>query len=80
MTSGNYDIQNSELPDKPDIKGLVVGIPSEYHCQGLSKEVLQVWTEVAGQMEDAGAQVSFYIEFIVFKFLSVYGGFQGRVG
>nr|XP_019526977.2 glutamyl-tRNA(Gln) amidotransferase subunit A, mitochondrial [Aedes albopictus] len=47
------------IPDGTDIclKGLKVGIPIEYHCEGLSDEVLSTWTKVADMLEDAGASV-----------------------
>ncbi|KAF5291707.1 hypothetical protein FQR65_LT11400 [Abscondita terminalis] len=41
--------------DKLSIKGLKVGIPVEYYCNGLSNEVLQTWNEVALMLEDNGA-------------------------
>ncbi|XP_001655938.2 glutamyl-tRNA(Gln) amidotransferase subunit A, mitochondrial [Aedes aegypti] len=47
------------LPDASKIclKGLKVGIPIEYHCEGLSDEVLTTWAKVADMLEDAGASV-----------------------
>lgn len=39
------------------LKGLRVGIPVEYHCEGLSEEVLTTWSKVADMLEDAGATV-----------------------
>ncbi|XP_065072712.1 glutamyl-tRNA(Gln) amidotransferase subunit A, mitochondrial [Ochlerotatus camptorhynchus] len=47
------------IPDAASIclKGLKVGIPIEYHCEGLSDEVLSTWTKVADLLEDAGATV-----------------------
>ncbi|XP_058467186.1 glutamyl-tRNA(Gln) amidotransferase subunit A, mitochondrial isoform X2 [Malaya genurostris] len=39
------------------LKGLKVGIPIEYHCEGLSDDVLKAWTDVADMLEDAGAKV-----------------------
>ncbi|XP_052870531.1 glutamyl-tRNA(Gln) amidotransferase subunit A, mitochondrial-like, partial [Anopheles cruzii] len=40
------------------LKGIRVGIPQEYHCVGLDKEVLETWTIVADMMQAAGATVS----------------------
>jgi len=37
--------------------GLRVGIPSEYHCKGMSGEVLESWSKVADVLENAGAVV-----------------------
>jgi aspartyl-tRNA(Asn)/glutamyl-tRNA(Gln) amidotransferase subunit A len=47
-----------ELPlDINDVKGLRVGIPREYNCEGLTAEVLEAWTKIADYLEDNGAQV-----------------------
>lgn len=43
--------------DKMSIKGLKIGIPVEYHCEGLSDEVLDTWNEVANILEQNGAIV-----------------------
>ncbi|KFB41231.1 AGAP004057-PA-like protein [Anopheles sinensis] len=40
------------------LRGLRVGIPIEYHCDGLDKEVLETWTIVADLLESSGATVS----------------------
>ncbi|XP_062549554.1 glutamyl-tRNA(Gln) amidotransferase subunit A, mitochondrial [Armigeres subalbatus] len=45
------------IPDEPSLKGLTIGIPIEYHCEGLSNEVLSTWTKIADMLEDAGASV-----------------------
>ncbi|CAO1396711.1 unnamed protein product [Diamesa hyperborea] len=39
------------------MKDIKIGIPKEYHCQGLSQEVLEIWTQVADILETNGAQV-----------------------
>ncbi|XP_022902190.2 glutamyl-tRNA(Gln) amidotransferase subunit A, mitochondrial [Onthophagus taurus] len=41
--------------DKMTIKNLKIGIPREYHCEGLSDEVLETWNEIACCLENAGA-------------------------
>ncbi|KAJ8965580.1 hypothetical protein NQ317_019867 [Molorchus minor] len=41
--------------NKLSIKDLKVGIPIEYHCTYLSKEVLDVWKDIAQLLEDGGA-------------------------
>ncbi|XP_055633105.1 glutamyl-tRNA(Gln) amidotransferase subunit A, mitochondrial [Toxorhynchites rutilus septentrionalis] len=43
--------------DRISLKGLKVGIPVEYHCDGISGEVLSTWSKVADMLEDAGATV-----------------------
>ncbi|KAG4067970.1 hypothetical protein HA402_010656 [Bradysia odoriphaga] len=45
------------LPDQIPIKRFKIGIPKEYHCDGLSKEVLETWMKVADLLEENGAQV-----------------------
>lgn len=39
------------------IKDIRIGIPKEYHCVGLSQEVLEIWTQVADLLETNGAHV-----------------------
>ncbi|XP_066999009.2 glutamyl-tRNA(Gln) amidotransferase subunit A, mitochondrial [Anabrus simplex] len=45
------------LEDIPSVDGLRVGIPVEYHCPGLSEEVLVAWSKVADMLEEGGATV-----------------------
>ncbi|XP_042241099.1 glutamyl-tRNA(Gln) amidotransferase subunit A, mitochondrial-like [Homarus americanus] len=51
------DLQSLQLPENPSLEGLVIGIPKEYHCPGMKKEVIDTWTKVADLMENCGAQV-----------------------
>lgn len=48
-----------KLPSSEDIsvKNLRIGVPKEYHCEGLSPEVLEIWMKVADILEQGGAQV-----------------------
>lgn len=48
-----------ELPNADDIsmKNIRIGIPKEYHCKGLSKDVLKTWMKVADMLECSGANV-----------------------
>uniref|UniRef100_A0A182JN09 Glutamyl-tRNA(Gln) amidotransferase subunit A, mitochondrial n=1 Tax=Anopheles atroparvus TaxID=41427 RepID=A0A182JN09_ANOAO len=46
------------LDENISLKGVRVGIPVEYHCDGLDQEVLETWTIVADLLESAGAKVS----------------------
>lgn len=43
--------------DEITMKNIRIGIPKEYHCDGLSASVLQTWKKVADILEDAGARV-----------------------
>lgn len=56
-TSIENNLQNITLPSSPCVKGLVVGIPQEYHCAGMATEVVNAWTKVADILENAGAEV-----------------------
>ncbi|ROT78916.1 putative glutamyl-tRNA(Gln) amidotransferase subunit A, mitochondrial isoform X1 [Penaeus vannamei] len=56
-TSVSSDLSNLKLPEEPCLDGLVVGIPREYHCPGVSSEVVDMWTKVADIMEDSGAEL-----------------------
>ncbi|XP_070137787.1 glutamyl-tRNA(Gln) amidotransferase subunit A, mitochondrial isoform X2 [Drosophila bipectinata] len=40
-----------------DLSTVRIGIPKEYHCEGLSSEVLETWSKVADLLECAGASV-----------------------
>lgn len=44
--------------DDISMKNIRIGIPKEYHCNGLSKDVLDTWIKIADILEDAGANVS----------------------
>ncbi|XP_040575343.1 glutamyl-tRNA(Gln) amidotransferase subunit A, mitochondrial [Lepeophtheirus salmonis] len=37
-----------------EIKNLRIGIPQEYHCEGMSEDVLSVWSESIDLLDDAG--------------------------
>lgn len=39
------------------VENIRIGIPKEYHCDGLSEDVLQTWIKIADLLEDAGARV-----------------------
>ncbi|ALC47163.1 gatA, partial [Drosophila busckii] len=43
--------------DQINLRTLRIGIPKEYHCEGLSAEVLETWTKIADLLETAGAKV-----------------------
>lgn len=46
-----------ELPNEISVKNIRIGIPKEYHCDGLSNEVLSTWIKVADMFQEAGANV-----------------------
>lgn len=45
------------LDDNLNMRPIRIGIPIEYHCEGLHPEVLETWMKVADLLEEAGAQV-----------------------
>lgn len=45
------------LSDEMNVQNLRIGIPREYHCEGLSEETLDVWRNVADYLEEQGAIV-----------------------
>ncbi|CAO1414932.1 unnamed protein product [Diamesa serratosioi] len=47
----------SEEVSSLSIKNVRIGIPKEYHCEGLSQEVLEIWTQVADLLETNGANI-----------------------
>lgn len=52
------------------MKGFTVGIPKEYHCAGLSSEMIHVWNRVADLLANNGAHVTQVNgEFLKFYFL-----------
>lgn len=44
-------------PDKLSVERLKIGIPKEYHCDGMSSETIETWMKVADALEDGGACV-----------------------
>lgn len=46
-----------DLSKDIDISKMRIGIPKEYHCPGMSDEVVETWSEVADILEKAGAEV-----------------------
>lgn len=56
-TTVKKPFQPIDLLPCEDLKKLRVGIPREYNCEGLSPEVLEIWTKVADLLEKSGAEV-----------------------
>lgn len=53
-----YDPIEISQADDISMKNIRIGIPKEYHCSGLSKDVLDTWIKIADALEEAGANVS----------------------
>lgn len=43
------------IDDDYNLKKLRIGIPKEYHCEGMSPEVIKIWNFVAKLLENEGA-------------------------
>merc|ERR1711915_1057714 len=56
-TSTNSENLDTAVFKDLNIKGLRVGIPKEFFCEGMSDEVLKIWSEVAILLQDGGAVV-----------------------
>ena len=50
------DFQKITLNNKHKLN-VRIGIPKEYHCNGLTTDVLETWQKVADLLEDSGASV-----------------------
>lgn len=57
LTTATARIHLTEQCDET-ISSLRIGIPKEYHCDGLEADVLETWTKVADMFEAGGARVS----------------------
>lgn len=40
-----------------NVRNIRIGIPREYSCEGLSPEVLEIWTKIADLLEENGAEI-----------------------
>lgn len=54
LTSAYYPVN---IPKHIDMQRFRIGIPKEYHCEGLSPEVLETWVKIADILEQGGAAV-----------------------
>ncbi len=56
-TSANLAVPNFEAMLTGDIKGKKIGIPKEYHMDGIPAEIEALWTKGAEMLRDAGAEI-----------------------
>ncbi|CAB0013961.1 unnamed protein product [Nesidiocoris tenuis] len=56
--STTVNVSPAKLSENLNLSSLKVGIPREYHCKGLSPEVLAIWKSTARLLQEAGARVS----------------------
>ncbi|WP_458791263.1 Asp-tRNA(Asn)/Glu-tRNA(Gln) amidotransferase subunit GatA [Yoonia sp. MH D7] len=56
-TSMDMAVPNFEAALTGDIKGKVIGIPKEYHMDGMPAEIEKLWADGTAMLKDAGAEV-----------------------
>jgi aspartyl-tRNA(Asn)/glutamyl-tRNA(Gln) amidotransferase subunit A len=56
-TSTNIAVPNYEAALNGDIRGLKVGIPSEYRVDGMPEEIENLWTQGKEWLKSAGAEI-----------------------
>ncbi|MBT2129629.1 Asp-tRNA(Asn)/Glu-tRNA(Gln) amidotransferase subunit GatA [Aliiroseovarius lamellibrachiae] len=56
-TSANLAVPNFEAMLTGDIKGKKIGIPKEYHMDGIPAEIEALWTKGTEMLRDAGAEI-----------------------
>ena len=56
-TSADLPVPDFEAMLTGDIKGKTIGIPREYHMEGMPDEIEALWTEGRRMLQDAGARL-----------------------
>jgi len=56
-TSADLAVPNFEAALTGDIRGKKIGIPKEYHLDGMPDEIETLWAEGAEKLRDAGAEI-----------------------
>ena len=56
-TSADLAVPNFEAALTGDIRGKKIGIPKEYHLDGMPDEIETLWQEGAEKLRDAGAEI-----------------------
>ena len=58
-TSMNIEIPDliNGLKNIHDLKGIKIGIPNEYHIEGISEEILDLWKKGQKYLKEAGAEL-----------------------
>ncbi|MBL4801297.1 MAG: Asp-tRNA(Asn)/Glu-tRNA(Gln) amidotransferase subunit GatA [Emcibacter sp.] len=56
-TSVERTVPNYEHALTQDIRGMKIGIPKEYHMDGMPKEIEKLWQQGIAWMKDAGAEI-----------------------
>ncbi|SPF77311.1 Glutamyl-tRNA(Gln) amidotransferase subunit A [Aliiroseovarius pelagivivens] len=56
-TSADIPVPDFEAMLTGDIKGKKIGIPKEYHMEGIPAEIEKLWADGADMLRDAGAEI-----------------------
>ncbi len=56
-TSADIPVPNFEAMLTGDIKGKKIGIPKEYHMEGIPAEIEKLWADGTDMLRDAGAEI-----------------------
>lgn len=56
-TSADIPVPNFEAALTGDIRGKKIGIPKEYHLDGMPDEIEKLWSDGAAMLRDAGAEI-----------------------
>ncbi len=56
-TSINVPVPDYEAEIGKDVRGLKIGIPTEYRVDGMEPEIEQLWSQGAEWLRDAGAEI-----------------------
>ncbi|MBN7786335.1 Asp-tRNA(Asn)/Glu-tRNA(Gln) amidotransferase subunit GatA [Ponticoccus gilvus] len=56
-TSADLEVPDFEAALTGDIKGKTIGIPKEYHMDGMPAEIEALWAEGRAMLQDAGAKI-----------------------
>lgn len=57
LDSTTIDCPQWEEPNLKHVAGLKVGLPQEFFCDGMSNEVIEVWSKIADMLDRGGAEV-----------------------
>ncbi|MDW3119138.1 MAG: Asp-tRNA(Asn)/Glu-tRNA(Gln) amidotransferase subunit GatA [Roseovarius pacificus] len=56
-TSVDIPVPDFEAMLTGDVKGKVIGIPGEYHMEGMPEEIEKLWSDGTAMLRDAGAEI-----------------------
>ncbi|MBT8412123.1 MAG: Asp-tRNA(Asn)/Glu-tRNA(Gln) amidotransferase subunit GatA [Octadecabacter sp.] len=56
-TSANLPVPDFEAALTGDIRGKTIGIPKEYHMEGIPAEIEKLWADGTAMLKDAGAKI-----------------------